>query len=483
MQQRMPWALGYGFVLLIWLTSRFLLLPAGEISAEFTTLLILTTLMVLPLPWVRIPPELTIPYIGGGVLLGMIMLQLSIRGRLPTVLAFMQALVIVFVAILPLIWSRITGFMTFLLLTGACMINVDGQMLLWRGGVLWFLGGMLALLLTLSYSSRYIAPPFNQEQNQTSFLSFRLLLLNLFSDLERKKRRTRHVATVARSFSEIKAGSVPSHQAYAIYKGPRYHGAVGPGYTFLSPNARINEVYDVRPQLHIGTINATTRDGIRIDSEAHITFCVRRPEGPPDPHFPFRYDRRAIGRLKPTMIAKSDGTEGAIHPFQQVAPQGTMVIADEISRRTLNQLMEVTVVEGQTSSALTTVEEIAKEKLNIFFRDRGLTIDHIELLPFRLPQNVLDARLGAWKKQWQTRVGKRRIGKSIKKVSPEAVEAELSVIRDMIDSLKVYREIGNAQLSEDLPGYDQIMRQIEQVILNATAEGVMSSLLPKKKNG
>ena len=460
-----------------------MLLPTGEPSAEFTTLFLIAFLMAIPLPWIRIPPMITLIFAGGGMILGILVFQLSLRSLPIMMIAILQAFLVVFVAALPLTWSRITAIMTFLALTGASLIDASGEMLLWRGAFLWFFGGMSALLLTLSMSARYIAPPFNQERNKTSFLSFRLLLRSLFSELKSRYRPIRHSPRVARSFSTIKAGDVPSHQAYAVYRGPRYYAAIGPGYTLLNGRVRINEVYDVRPHRYVSPIKAATRDGIAIESEIYVTFSVQRPAGPPDSHFPFRYRRAAIGRLKPTMVTQADGTEYAIHPYQQVAPRGAMITVEEISRRTLNQLMQLPAENDETGSSLITVETLVKEKLNIFFKDRGLSIEAVEILPFKLPDNVLDARLGEWKGKWKKLAGERWMGRGVRKVSPAVAEAQLSVIKDLLDSLQVYKEVGNTQLSPDLPGYDQIMEQIEQVILDATAEGVMRAMFPEGKDG
>ncbi|MGB1249563.1 MAG: hypothetical protein ACPG8W_02955 [Candidatus Promineifilaceae bacterium] len=480
-QQRLPWALAYGFVLLIWLTSRFLRLPQGEISAEFLTLLLIPSAMLLILPWIRVPVVMTLLLIVGGMILGTITLQLSVRGNFPSILSFLQALIIVFLIILPLTWSRITMFMTFLLLTGASLIDSHGNLLLMRGGLLWFLGGMTGLMLTLSYSSKHIAPPFNQDSNKTSFLAFRLMLQNLFRDLDKRRRRARHAPGIAPSFTEIKAGDIATHLAYSVYRGPKYYLALGPGYTMLQGNLSIRETYDMRPHQRIADLKATTRNGIAVETKLFVTFHIRRPETPAEPRLPYPYDRSAVRELKYAETVLQDGSEQSIHPYAQVADRAVEIATEEISRRTLDELFSMVGPDGQETSPLASVSGIVSEKLNIFFSKRGIVMQSVFLLPFVLPKEIVDARLSTWKKKWLDPAKMRFAGRGVRKISEDVAKAELSVVQDLLDNLKQYKQAGSDQLREDLPGYDQIIEQVEQVIKDATTEGLLRSLLPAEK--
>lgn len=483
-QDRLPLAAVYSFLLLVWLTSRFAGLPAGEISAEFGNFLTLAGIVLALLPWGRMPPVYYILLIIGAVLVGTVTFQLTISGTAPALaIALLQALLIVILIFVPLIWSRISFIIAFLMFTGASLVDAHGNMLLWRGALLWLLGGMTSMLLTLSFSARFIAPPLNQDKNSTSYLTFQLLLQNLFGDLYRKRiRRAVHAEGIAPSFRRIKAGDIATHEAYSVYQGPRYLTAIGPGYCMLYGNWAIREKFDVRPQQRLGSLKATTRDGILVETIVIAGFSIQRPENPPEPRLPYPYERGAVKALKYSETVQQGRSEQLIHPFDQVVPRAIELVSEEISRRTLDELLDVDSDNEQTSP-LSAVAGVVAERLNEFFGNRGLAVRYIIIPPFDLPEAVIDSRLSAWKRTWVTPISERRMGSSVRKLTEESAKAQLSVVQDLLDNLKTYKQAGDDQLRDDMPGYDDMLEQVERVIRDATTEGLLRSLLPENKDG
>lgn len=384
------------------------------------------------------------------------------------------ALIIVLPLSLLMLASQILFFLISLALFGAILLDSGGFPLTYTGMVLWVMGGVAAFVLTLSYFARHIAPPFNVDLNRTSYLGFVLLLQQALRDILGGVTPDQHVVqNIAYSFNTLNAGEVPHFQTYAIHNGQRYSNAAGPGYTLLSEDTHIISAIDLRPQVRQQAVQVATRDGIQIETKLRVEFGVASPEQATPTRLPYPFRRSAIRELIYGSTVETDGGEHTIHPFEQILQRGVLLLTEEISRSSLDGLLQVNQFEA---TPLDDVHMRLKERLEAFARKKGLEIIALELAPLQLPADVQSARLSAWKKSWKAPIDNRGLGKSIGRISADQARAQLQVVEDLLQNLDTF-----ADADAEIGMRDEIIEQVRDVIRDAAAEGLLKSLIPDPK--
>ncbi len=404
-----------------------------------------------------------------------------------TPVAIGQTLAIMLVASLAMLFSRTLLFLIGLAMLGALLNGQSGFALGSLGAVLWLLGGSVAFLVTLSYYARFIAPPLNSDQNRTTWLGFLLLIQHALREWYIELRPIRHVPpNVPQSFNAVKAGEIPTHQAYAIYQGQNFHAAAGPGYTMLQRKDRIQAIVDVRTQSRAEKFSATTRDGIPIETTVRVNFHVFRsqqeaeaasgavPVEPSDEEDrrAFPYWSVAIGKVQYGIAVQQLHKEVTVHPFTQVLPRAIIYATELFSEKKLDDLLDLDV----ETPALTIITEQIHLRLQAYFVERGLKIASVTLLPLILPDKVQEARLNAWRGSWKRPLDERGLGTGIRPLSPEMAADQIEVIQELMNNLETLNEMG-----ENLPMRDEIMARVRAVITDAATEGLIESLLPPAK--
>ena len=387
--------------------------------------------------------------------------------------AISRALIIVLPFSLLVVFSRTATFIGSLALIGWLLNDSNGIQLNALGAILWMLGGIMAFVMSLSYYSRFIAPPFNEEINSTSFLAFRLLLQTALKEFEYNPRPIRHIpGNIAQSFNTIRAGLIPRDKVYAVYQGRKFRYGVGPGYWLLQPKERIVTMYNTIPQKRSIKVEVTTRDGIKSNTTVGIGFRIRPPVTNPEPRLHYPYAKRAIRELQYANTVTIDGAEQTIHPFDQVMPRAEIFVAEEISRLTLDEILRVN---EPGANMLGEIGNRVKEKMNSFFAKKGVQIDSCSLSGLDLDPSIQRARLEAWKGGWKRPLNDRKVGSKLNRVSPEAARQQFEVIQDLMDNLKTYYEAGGEY---DVPMRDEIMARVEAVVTEAATEGLIKALIP-----
>ena len=292
----------------------------------------------------------------GSFLIGRFFLRVS---TVSTVNAIASTLGLILLICFGMAISRTFFFVVGLTVLGALLYDSTGVAVLGaNGAILWLLGGVVAFIVTCSYFARHIAPPFNQDRNTTSFLGLRLLLRHAIREFRVERKPVKHVApNIPKSFRTVKAGEIPTHEAYAIYNGSKFVRAEGPGYVMLQRKDRIQAVFDVRPYSRTSHFSATTRDGIPVETSVSVNFHVFRSRqeaneasgnapldtsSSVDDGIAYPYAKGAIHRLMFANTVQSGGDETTVHPYTQVAPRGMLYVSEHISRRTLKQLLDRT---------------------------------------------------------------------------------------------------------------------------------------------
>ncbi len=388
--------------------------------------------------------------------------------------AFGTALTIVLPLSLMMMASQVFFFLGSLALFGAILFNSSGFPLTYTGAVLWILGGVSAFLLTLSAFARYIAPPFNEHINHSSYLGFVLLVQESLRGFLNPLRSARHtVSALPTSFDAVNAGEIPDYQTYAMYQGPRFSNTAGPGYTLLNQKNRIVSIVDLRPQARQQSVQIRTRDGIELETKLRVEFSVAPPSQPESTRLPYPYSKTAIRELVYGYTVQRDGGERSIHPYDQVLPQATAFLTQEIASRSLDNLLQVNTPDAEP---LEVVYAALHKQLSAFVAKKGLAIRSIELSPLQLPQAVQDARLAGWKRSWEDPIKNRGLGKAIGRISPDQARAQLQVVEDLLENLNTF-----ADADADVEIRDDIIEQVREVITDAAAEGLLKSLIPDPK--
>lgn len=394
--------------------------------------------------------------------------------------------IMLFASIL-MVYSRTLFFFIGLAILGAFLNGESGFALSGLGAFLWVLGGLIAFLVTLSYYARYIAPPLNRHQNETTWLGFVLLMQHALREWRVELRPIRHVPrNIPPSFTAVKAGEIPTHQAYAIFRGQKFLRAVGPGYVLLQRRLRIQAIVDVRTQSRMQKFQATTRDGIPVDTSVRVGFHVFRsqqeaeaatgavpePAANADERRPFPYWSRAIMKLQYGIAVHQEKHEVTVHPYTQVLPRAVIYATEFISEKKLDELLDMDAEE----LALTKVSKAVQAKLQAYFVERGLKIASVKVTPLILPEKVQEARLNAWRGSWKRPVDERLLGMGIRPLSKEMAEDQIEVIKDLMSNFELLSDVG-----QDLPMRNEIMARVQAVITDAATEGLIESLLPPAK--
>lgn len=397
-----------------------------------------------------------------------------VQSEVTTLTAFGQALFIVLILSVLMLAHNILFFLIALGFFGAILFDTAGFPLSYTGLVMWTLGGVSAFLLTISYLARYIAPPINSDINRTSYLGFVLLIQQTVRGLLMSNKPIDHVApNIPQSFVDLNAGLIPDHQTYAIYQGASYSNLASPGYTLLGQKDRIVSVYDLRPQVRQQKVSLRTRDGIEVDTKLRVEFSVAPSGDPSNSRLPYPFRRSAIRELVYGNTVQREEGEQTIHPFEQMLERAVAFLTYEISRRSLDDLLQVNTLGTDT---LDEIHHEMLEQLNAFAQKKGMQVRDIELAPLRLPKEVQTTRLNAWKKSWQAPIENRKLGKSIKRISPDQARAQLQVVEDLLENLNTF-----ADADADVAIRDDIIEQVREVITDAAAEGLLKSLIPDPK--
>ena len=405
--------------------------------------------------------------------IGLLTRLLLVQTDATPLIAFGQATLVVLPLAFLMLLSQILFFMISLGFMGAVLFDASGFPLAYFGIVLWTMGGVAAFLLTLSYLARFIAPPLNIDINRTSYLGFVLLIQEAASGLIQRSASEHPAPNIPQSFVHLNAGLVPDHQAYALYQGQSYSNAAGPGYTLLSNRNQIVSVFDLRPQMRQQLVKVATRDGIQIETKLRVEFSVAPPTDGRTTRLPYPFRRSAIRELVYGSTVYRDESEQTLHPYAQVLERAVVFLTYEISRRSLDDLLQI-----NTAGAQPMDEVFSKvhAQLEQFAGKKGLQIRGIELAPLQLPQAVQDVRLAAWKKSWKEPIDNRGLGKSIGRISPEQARAQLQVVEDLLENLNTF-----ADADSDMVIRDEIIEQVRDVITDAAAEGLLKALIPDPK--
>jgi regulator of protease activity HflC (stomatin/prohibitin superfamily) len=285
------------------------------------------------------------------------------------------------------------------------------------------------------------------------------------------------------SFKLLGAGFLFSHEAAAITRGNSFVRADGPGLVFLHPNETIAQVFDLRDQTRSQDVQATTRDGIPIDTKVTVSFHVRRlapgqrrPRSVEMDTIPYAYDRGALFHL--TYAGSITGDDNRLSWADQICPQAATLLVSEIGRYTLDELL----ISGAAKPLDDIKKNVARGLAEMQQNDggpslpQGIAIQKVNVGPLVLPQDVVAKRIKTWQVDWAGRAQK-AVEDSKLELQHLTNQARAHALADSIDSLLASIEAVHAQGETQL--HDVILAQVVNVLENM-ATNETSSGLPRR---
>lgn len=359
--------------------------------------------------------------------------------------------------------------------------------LLWGGAVL------VTFLLGMAHLSRRLLPiPGNVGWTE----GFRLLWRSYTLGVHRLLAERRHepMASPAKakkvapdggpspSFALLGAGFLFSHEAAAITRGNSFVRAAGPGLVFLNPGETITQLFDLRDQSRGQKVQATTRDGIPIDTSVSVSFHVqrlapgqRRPRSVEMDTIPYPYDRTALFHL--TYAGSITGDDSRLSWADQICPLAATLLVSEIGRYTLDQLL----VSGATQPLNEIKANIKRGLEEMQTNDtgptlpKGITIKGVGVGALGLPTepDVVGKRIDSWRVEWASRA-QQAIEDSQLQLHQLTNQARAHALADSIDSLLAGIEAVHAQGETQL--HDVILAQVVNVLENIATTETISGL-------
>jgi regulator of protease activity HflC (stomatin/prohibitin superfamily) len=282
------------------------------------------------------------------------------------------------------------------------------------------------------------------------------------------------------SFSLLGAGFLFSHEAAAITRGNSFSRADGPGLIFLQPGETIAQIFDLRTHSRRMTVQATTRDGIPVETSVSVSFHVRRrPPGQRRPRsvesddIPYPYDRAALFDL--TYAGSVGGDNDAAGWTEQICPSAATLLVREIGRFTLDQLL----VSGG-AEPLSEIRANIKRDLEAQQTSddgptlpKGVTIAGVGVGGLKLPDDVVTKRLATWQVEWQKRESKALADAAIE-TQRRVNQARAHALADSIEGLLA--SIDNMQATSQTQLHEVILSQLAETLEALAASQALGGL-------
>lgn len=353
---------------------------------------------------------------------------------------------------------------------GALLLNEQDAWLGVGGALLWALGATLAAFAGLAYYAQFILPLRGTRGNtQAMNLLVRYGLRSLAP-------LPKHAVTDSlseSSFETLGVGFVPSHEVLALTKDVGFTRGGGPGFLRLNRKESIKGTVDLRRHHRTVDLQATTRDGIEVETSLLVAFQLRQQEWHPDPRVPFPFDERSVFDVFYARTVAQDAVELAWS--ERVAPQAKHSLVEALSRRTLDSLYRVNEPEA---TPIADVCDVVLHDLQREFERQGIDILHIELDQITVPPSIMEQRIKRWRKEWDNRIriiDHQRMGQSVGRMDEEVARIHMEVIEELEDNIEMLRQSSNRPINH------QIADRMRSLLAEAATEGVIRTLIPPPK--
>jgi hypothetical protein len=273
-------------------------------------------------------------------------------------------------------------------------------------------------------------------------------------------------------FLRHRAGIIDSHQALVLSSGSKYSRAAGPGYIYLRPNETVTQVVDLRRHIRQVPVKAMSGDGIPLETSLTLTIQVRQQQVAADTSIPFPYDPEAI--FWANYLESFKSSAGELPWSDRAAHDATSELIEELSRYTLDELLS----QSQTDvSAISQARARLKKKLAANLEEYGITLLHVAIGSFRMPEEVIERRIESWHDKIQDRI-ERSMAADQEQTKQRLVEAEQVAQIELVDKLTREIEVTWAEADVDLAG--AIILQLLDQLAMVASDVEVRALIPSK---
>lgn len=345
----------------------------------------------------------------------------------------------------------------------------------WAGTYIWLAAYFFAFGGYLFYMLIFVLPiPWNLSWYEGLRLSIAYnfpMVGGLFGLVSRTPAVTEEFRQELRpGFLRHRAGLIDTHKVLLLTRSAKYSRTTGPGYVRLQSNETVRQAIDLRRQRRQITVKAMSGDGIPLETILTLTFRVRQLRPDAHPSIAYPYDPEALFWVNYLESFKS--SVGEMSWSDRVTHDATGELIEELSRYTLDELLS----RGQTDvSKISQARERLQKKLTAKLEKYGVTLLHVAIGSFRLPEEVIERRIESWQNEIQERIEQSMAAE--KQLEIERLnEVEAAAQIQLIDQMSKEIEMTWAEGDVDLAGAI-IMQLLDQLAVSASDQEVRA-LLP-----
>jgi regulator of protease activity HflC (stomatin/prohibitin superfamily) len=232
----------------------------------------------------------------------------------------------------------------------------------------------------------------------------------------------------------------------------------------------VAQVVDVRRHLRTLPVQATTRDGIPLDTTVTVLFQVRQEEDSADSDLLFPYDPGAIFEVN-YLDSISTG-DSANSWSERIARHASSVLIAQLSRYALDELYAQDPI---GTSPVEEIKELVTKSLEEEFNPNGIDIILTSVGNYQLPEEIIDQQFENWRAEWDKRIRVEAAtsnAEAQKSIKLARARAQIEIIERITEKIEDMQKNGTDDLAEIVA-----LRMIEAVE-NAVSDNAVQAIVP-----
>ena len=288
----------------------------------------------------------------------------------------------------------------------------------------------------------------------------------------KQKKVDKQTAVLPPSFTNVRAGIVPSHKVITLLKGNDFSRAAGPGFVLLYRKEKIDKIIDLRTQKRSQEVKGTTRDGIPVETNVSVTFRVQQqPISHPFDLLIYPFDKDSIFSISSYTSIDENGMTR--YWDDQPAPLAAGELSNELATYTLDELQHTT---GE-HSIKNEIQQRIQRKVSRIAAERGLELLSIGIGYLKFPESVRQQRIKTWQAEWQRKIQVKHAAgdaEAARRIKQARARAQIEIIERITESIDSMQQQDGANLTEIIT-----LRMIE-ALEEATTSNSVQALIPQQ---
>jgi hypothetical protein len=376
--------------------------------------------------------------------------------------------------------SWVTGLTFVFAITGFFLSDFYGVPFHFTGAYVWVVAFFMSVVVTLFYLAQFTLP-LNWQESWLEGLRLTVRYnFPFFAQIVRKFfRRPAIPAAIPElepllpdGFKTHRAGIVPSHQVYALTRGPSFVRVVGPGYARLTRGERISQIIELRRQMRERPVEALTRDGIPLQTSVKVGIQVKRPDDFDETdRLPYPIDPSLVFHIN--YLNNFGAGDRTMSWSDLILREAHNALISELSNYTLDRLFQP---EQPGILPLEEIKQKLKRKLEESFAQYGVSIYTVSVGQFQLPTEVPKQRIEYWRKAWEQRIETKRSAgeaEAMRRIKLARARAQIEIIERITDSIEAMRRSGESDLT------DIVALRMLDTMERAMADDTVKALVPQ----